>query len=182
MKEYWPEQVYVSEEAKDDELTRRVLSRLGPVNVTTLASAGDPLGGKEGSVELDSSRFSKGKRQLVLTRHQGSWLQYCPGTSQHVCCNLWIVNPGEGCPLDCSYCYLQSYLRRNPSLKLYTNVSGMLSEIASQLEAQTDRLFRVCTGEVMDSLVWDDLTDLSCDLIPFFARRENAILELKTKS
>ncbi|MCB0324743.1 MAG: hypothetical protein KDD69_14270, partial [Bdellovibrionales bacterium] len=177
-----PSLVYVAPDAVDDALTGRVLARLGnSASVHYLGERGDPLREEVTGIENGPLEFSAGKQRLLLTRHPGAWLKSCPGTSGHVCCNLWIVNPGEGCPLDCTYCYLQSYLRRNPTLKLYTNTSDMLREIGERAAAEPNRLFRVGTGELMDSLVWDDLTDLTLELVPFFAKLPNGLLELKTK-
>lgn len=183
-RQFWPTQLLVAPDAVHDPLTERVISRLkGHAEIHFLEERGDPLRSSGGAeVEADEvQRFNRGKRQLMLTRHQGAWLKACPGTSGHVCCNLWIVNPGEGCPLDCTYCYLQTYLKRNPTLKLYTNTDAMLQEIGERASREPNRLFRVGTGELMDSLVWDDLTDLTLELVPFFARSSNLVLELKSK-
>ncbi|MCB0360908.1 MAG: hypothetical protein KDD44_14770, partial [Bdellovibrionales bacterium] len=186
---YLPEEVFVQRASLEDPLTERILARLAesgqPVPVRILDERGDPsseldLFDEKGLTEAE--RFSRGKRRLLLTRHLGDWLRACPGTSHHVCCNLWTVNPGEGCPLDCSYCYLQSYLRRNPTLKLYTNTSAMLEEIRQRTQADPERYYRIGTGEVIDSLVWDRLSDASLELVPFFASLPNAVLELKTKT
>ncbi len=183
---YWPERVFVTQDALEDALSERVLSRLGDVEVKVLDSRADPVTEtKFGSaLEGDAARFDLGKRTLLLTRHEGGWMERCPagGSGNLVCCNLWTVNPGEGCPLDCSYCYLQSYLKRNPSLKLFTNVSDMLTAIERGVSAEPSRLFRIGTGETIDSLVWDPLTDLSSELVPLFGRLPNALLELKTKT
>jgi len=186
-KAIWPHTIFVSEESKDDALTKRIISRLPEAKVVHLESSGDVI--REQSIdgvsakysESVASTFDRGKRMLQLTRHKGSWLKACPGTSSHVCCNLFIVNPGEGCPFDCTYCYLQSYLQRNPTLKLYTNTSAMLEELRVKIESNKDRLFRVGTGELIDSLVWDELSDQTHELVPFFASFPNAVLELKTK-
>ena len=183
---YWPERVFVTRDASDDALTQRVLSRLGEVEVSEIESRADPVSELEfgSSLSSDAERFDKGKRTLLLTRHLGGWMERCPagGSGNLVCCNLWVINPGEGCPLDCSYCYLQSYLRRNPTLKLFTNVPEMLSSIEEKVQAEPSRLFRIGTGETIDSLVWDPLTDLSSELVPLFGRLPNALLELKTKT
>ena len=174
----------ITQDATQDPLTKRVRERLRAKNkdldVEELGSSNDPL--RTLSEKDPVSGFEQGKRQLMLTRYKGEWLRACPGTSQHVCCNLWTVNPGEGCPLDCTYCYLQTYLKRNPTLKLYTNTDEMLAAIESRAKAEPSRYFRIGTGEVIDSLVFDDLTDLSLDMVPFFSRLENAALELKTKT
>lgn len=187
VREYWPHTIVVHDSARNDPMTERVLSRVTGAKVIYTAKKIDPLvsGGELEHLAADDgeiARFSRGKRVLYLTRYLGSWLKACPGTSGHVCCNLWIVNPGEGCPLDCSYCYLQSYLRRNPTLKIYTNTDDLIETLRARAAAEPNRLFRVGTGEVIDSLVWDDLTDLSLELVPFFARTPNLVLELKTKS
>ncbi|MBU1863566.1 MAG: hypothetical protein KKH94_07895, partial [Candidatus Omnitrophica bacterium] len=44
------------------------------------------------------------------------------------------------------------------------------------------RLWRIGTGEFTDSLAFDDLTNLSSRLIPYFTKKKNAVLELKTKT
>lgn len=182
---YWPQRVFVTRDASDDALTQRVLSRLGDVEVVHLDRRADPVTETDFGADAtnDASRFDLGKRTLLLTRHEGGWMERCPaGSGNLVCCNLWTVNPGEGCPLDCSYCYLQSYLKRNPTLKLFTNIPDMLSTIEAAANAEPSRLFRIGTGETIDSLVWDPLTDLSSELVPLFGRLSNALLELKTKT
>ncbi len=184
-----PDIVFVSPEAKDDALTRRVIERLPDADIRYLSRDGDPLselspdetGLSSGQELSEVDRFTAGKRLLLLTRYKGSWLKACPGTSSHVCCNLWIVNPGEGCPLDCTYCYLQSYLKRNPTLKLYTNTAELLEAIGERASQNPDRLYRVGTGELIDSLVWDDLTDFTREIVPFIGSLPNVILELKSK-
>jgi len=154
--------------------------------VTYLDSRGDPLAEKATGEFCDTrlneiERINLGKRCLLLTRYRGTWMKGCPGTLNHVCCNLWVANPGEGCPLDCTYCALQHYFRRNPTLKLFTNTNEMLDEIKRRTAREPGRMFRICTGELTDSLAFDSLTDLTLELVPAFARLDNAILELKTK-
>ena len=182
-KKFLPNRIYVHKDAASDTLTKRVISRSPNAEIISLDDHGDPLTELQENNSMPIEQlFSRGKRELLLTRYRGAWMRACPGTQAHVCCNLWTVNPGEGCPLDCTYCYLQSYLKRNPTLKLYTNTADMFSEIENKLTAEPARLFRVGTGEVIDSLVWDQLTDSSVELVDFFARFSNAALELKTKS
>ena len=171
--------ILVTKDAANDVLTKRILERTG-LSPQIIDNANDSL--RELGDSDPKEAFDQGKTQLMLTRYKGEWLRACPGTSQHVCCNLWTVNPGEGCPLDCTYCYLQTYLKRNPTLKLYTNQDEMLDAIRVRAESEPKRDFRIGTGEVIDSLVWDNLTDSTLELVPFFASLENAALELKTKT
>jgi len=124
-----------------------------------------------------------GKRLLVVQRHRGTFLRHCPaGTAGLVCCNYLVVNLASNCPMDCSYCFLQDYLADAPALTAYTNVDDALAEIDAVLRAHPERSFRIGTGELSDSLALDPLTDLSRQLVPFFAARPNALLELKTKT
>lgn len=176
--------ILISKEAREDPLTKKVLSRLKEIPAQIVDSGDDPLRklGASSSLSESNDAFSVGKTQLLLTRYKGDWLRACPGTSQHVCCNLWTVNPGEGCPLDCTYCYLQSYLKRNPTLKLFTNTAEMLLAIKERVSREPSRYFRIGTGEVIDSLVFDELTDSTLELVPFFGSLPNAALELKTKT
>jgi spore photoproduct lyase len=186
-KAIWPTKIFVSEASRNEPLTKKIISRLPEAEIQYLRGDGDPITEQEieglsaQPGESEAELFSRGKRVLQLTQHKGSWLKNCPGTLHHVCCNLFIVNPGEGCPFDCTYCYLQSYLKRNPTLKLYTNTQSMLDELNKTISQNPNRLFRVCTGELIDSLVWDELSDQSLELVPFFAQFPNAVLELKTK-
>ena len=175
-----PTSLIIAEESREDALTKRIIANLPEAEVSYVSQRVDPMLRENGS-EPTWRDFSVGKRTLFLRRHLGTWLKTCPGTSAHVCCNLWVVNPGEGCPFDCTYCYLQSYLSRNPTLKLYTNTSDMLAEIEQVVTAEPKRLFRIGTGELIDSLVWDNIAEQTLELVPFFARLENAVLELKTK-
>lgn len=127
--------------------------------------------------------FAAGKRSLVLKRHRGGFLEHCPaGTSGQVCCNYLVVNFASNCPYDCSYCFLQDYLADNARLTAFTNVDSGLAEIDRVLTSHPARQFRIGTGELADSLALDPLTGLSRLLVPFFAERDNAVLELKTKS
>ncbi len=132
---------------------------------------------------LQSQDFAAAKRELVIQRHRGSFLHHCPaGTPGLVCCNYLVVHLGANCPFDCSYCFLQEYLASSPGLRLFANVEDALSEIDTILRRHPQRRFRIGTGELIDSLALDHLTEHTRLLVPFFASRANAVLELKTKS
>lgn len=188
LEEVLPQTLYVSEESRNDEATKRILGRLGGARIVSfsgndgadIASCPEAL-----ACQRDNSLsriVELSKRQLVLKHYTGEWVKRCPGTPGHVCCNLWVVHPAEGCLMDCSYCFLQSYLVKSPAGKLYTNVGDMLSAIEQKARSEPNRMFRICTGELTDSLVWDPITDLSLELVPLFSRLPNMLLELKTKT
>jgi spore photoproduct lyase len=83
--------------------------------------------------------------------------------------------------MDCVYCILQAYLN-NPWLSFFVNTDDLFRELDTALGAEPDRMFRIGTGEFTDSLALDRLTGLSRQLVDYFKDKDNAVLELKTKS
>ena len=83
--------------------------------------------------------------------------------------------------MNCSYCYLQSYLNSKQT-KIFTNIDDALLELKSMADQFAEHPFRVGTGEVIDSLSLDQLTLYSRKLIPFFNQYPKWSLEFKTKS
>ena len=83
---------------------------------------------------------------------------------------------------DFSYCFLQDFLQNNPLLVAYVNVEDLLEELDQAFTTHPDRVFRIGTGELTDSLALDTVIPYSQYLIPFFNQKKNAVLELKTKS
>ncbi|HEX9970724.1 MAG TPA: DNA photolyase, partial [bacterium] len=81
----------------------------------------------------------------------------------------------------CSYCILQGYLN-NPFIIIYVNSDEMFAELEEKLNANSDKVFRIGTGELADSLSTDHLTEYSKQLVPFFAGKKNTLIELKTKT
>jgi len=168
-----PEAIWIERGEEDSPVAQRVRQRLAdtPVHIVDDTSLAKPDG------------FAAGKKRLLLQRHQGSFLHHCPaGVSGMVCCNYLVANFASNCPYDCTYCFLQEYIANNAAMKVFTNPGDGLAEIDTVLRAHPQRTFRLGTGELADSLALDSLTDLSRELVPFFAERSNAILELKTKS
>lgn len=172
MRRFVPDRVWIARGELETPVARSVQTRYaGPIEVF------------DGDAPVRPVSVSDGKRELVLQRHRGAFLRHCPaGTAGLVCCNYLVVNLASNCPMDCSYCFLQDYLADAPALTAYTNVEDALAEIDAVVRAHPDRTFRIGTGELSDSLALDPLTDLSRLLVPFFAARRNAVLELKTKT
>lgn len=175
-----PDLIMLDPAAESHPLTRRVLDTVPTVPVLrgrTAEEAVDAL--REDALDV----FGAAKRQLALTTFKGGFLKKCPGLSPGmVCCNYYVVNLIKNCVYDCSYCFLQDFLENNPLLTAYVNVEDLLVELDETFTRHPDRSFRVGTGEVTDSLALDDLLPYSDYLVPFFNRRTNAVLELKTKS
>ncbi len=178
MEKYQISEIYVEPSAMERELTRRVLSSLPELPVYETDEA------RTSPYEITTEDIASSKKRLYIRDYKGEPLKPCPGTQGRLCCNYFIVNLAVGCPLDCSYCILQHYIN-SPYLTLYANIDYFLEKIDARLEAApTGRsaAFRIGTGELTDSLALDPITGLSQVLVPFFAEKENATLELKTKT
>lgn len=168
------DQVWVDRAVADHPQTLLILNRLKGISIDVV----DDVGALRRTRDL-----SEAKRQLILTAHRGEAFKPCQGITPHaLCCNYRVLDLASGCPMDCSYCILQSYLANNPVTTVYVNLEEILARLASFLAAHPNRCYRIGTGELADSLALDRLTDVASILIPFFAARKNAILELKTKT
>lgn len=131
--------------------------------------------------DLTAQQFSTSKRQIYVTEFKGQFFKKCPGFHKGMaCCNYFVLNLGFQCDMDCSYCYLQSFLNSN-YLTVYTNIDDALKEL-TQFESLKDQPVRVGTGEVIDSLSLDPITLYSRQLIDFFKDYPHWHLEFKTKS
>ncbi len=155
----------------DDQVTRIVarLPALNPERVTA----------ERGDSNLPAADMQK--TTLRLVPFHGRLLKTCPGTKGYLCCGYQILHLGTNCPLDCSYCILQGYLNQ-PALRVFVNLAERLPEIGQVIDRQRERILRIGTGEFTDSLALDSITHWTDTLLPFFAERENAVLELKTKT
>ena len=178
--EFTPETIFIEESVAKHPLTLEALYRFPDTPVQQNTTYDEAV-----EIIHKTSRdvFGAGKRKLALTRFKGSFLKKCPGISPGmVCCNYYVVNLLKNCMYDCSYCFLQDFLQNNPLLVAYVNIEDLLEELDQVFTAHPDRVFRVGVGELTDSLALDTIIPYSQHLIPFFNQKENAVLELKTKS
>jgi spore photoproduct lyase len=168
--------IHVEESCLDLAYTREILERANlPFSVVPDRQAPLPSG------DDFPASLGAGKRHLYLAANRGQFFKPCPGTKEYQCCQYQVLSTGMNCPMDCTYCILQAYLN-TPWITHYVNVEDLLAELDRVLDGEPDRLFRIGTGEFTDSLALDRLTGLSRILIEYFARKKNAVLELKTKS
>lgn len=123
-----------------------------------------------------------GKREVIVRRRMGAFIKQCTGLEDHqICCNLHVMNITTNCPMDCSYCFLLGYINR-PITTVYANLDEIVAGVRTAVEQQPNRLFRVGTGDLSDSLALDPIGQIGRWIVPQFANIPNAILELKTKT
>lgn len=178
MKPFRPERIYIHEASLNDRITESVLEKFPDVPYDILRhDEGHQLTPHE---HLPVS-ISQGKRILYLRHNRGKFVERCPGTrNTHLCCNYFIASVVVNCHLDCTYCFLQSYLTEN-CMTVNTNIGDFAEEIGKISSENTGREIRIGTGELADSLAMDEITGFSTELVPLFAEKQNLLLELKTK-
>ncbi len=171
---FTPEHVFVDKAVSNNPTTIGILERLKGVEIDVIDDV---------RLLKRPRDLAEGKRRMVLTAHRGRAFKPCQGQGpDHLCCNYRVIDLVSGCPMECSYCILQEYLANNPITTVYVNLEEMLAQVSDFLERNPRRFFRVGTGELSDSLALDPITDYARTLVAFFSARQNAILELKTKT
>ncbi|MFC1553854.1 radical SAM protein [candidate division KSB1 bacterium] len=176
MKSFVPEYICIDEASLNDEITKNVLNRFPDVRYEVINP--EISGGKSEKPDMDN--VTKGKRTLFLQRNRGPFIERCPGTKDACCCNYYVANLAINCHFDCTYCYLQGYLNSR-NITVNTNIEDFFREVEELYKDLGDSNIRIGTGELADSLAMDEITDFSLNLVPFFTKFDNFLLELKTK-
>ncbi len=175
------DRIFIDPTSENSEVANRVRS-LYPAEIISCVEESDPSLQKKGMMTADE--FNDSKKTLLLTTFKGHFFKRCPGATQKkalTCCNYHVLNLGSQCNMNCSYCYLQSYLNSRAT-KIFTNIDQALAELKEMADLHPDQPFRVGTGEVIDSLSLDNLTLYSRKLIEFINLYPKWTLEFKTKS
>lgn len=167
-----PKNIYIEPAVADTPLARRARERFP-------AAQFHMWDGKE---MVGSPSFSRRNETLVIHREKYDFLKPCPCSAGNAGCGYNLVNLGFGCRFDCEYCFLQQYQNLHAVL-LPANVQDFLDQIdgATFRQGPFDRP-RIGSGEFTDSLAFDDLTQYSRALVPFFRARPQLQFEFKTKS
>lgn len=163
---YQPELVLVHDQSWQDSATREILGRLPGIECRTIYDVND---------------VPNSSNTLVLMHYPGRFLKSCQGSGAEMCCNYFVASYAWNCHFECTYCVLQSYLSNN-AIYICTNIEAFMADIHETLRQYPDRVFRIGTGELADSLALDHITAYSKRIVPFFGSYPNGILELKTKS
>jgi spore photoproduct lyase len=111
---------------------------------------------------------------------KGAFVKHCPCSPGSISCGYFNLNLQSGCPFDCSYCILQAYLDDKEQGVFYGHWAEMEAELRGFLAAH--REVRIGTGELSDSLAFEELRPGARRLVDLFRDFPNAILEFKTKS
>lgn len=172
------EKIFIETKSVSSPVAQRILD-LAPAEKITICDGKPPM---TSTGDFTGEEYTRSKKLLFVTEHPGLFFKRCPGAKKGLaCCNYYVLNLGLQCDMDCSYCYLQSFIN-TPYTIIYSNVDQALRELDGIYRDFGDTHVRIGTGEVIDSLSLDPLTLYSKTLIEFFKDKPSWRLEFKTKS
>jgi len=167
-----PKKVFVEEPLMTDPLVRR-LRRIAP------DAAIEPILSyrhycRQQAYSIDD--YNRRAETFFVVREQHQFWQPCPCSQGSVSCGYAVLNLGQGCPFDCTYCFMQGYLN-SPGIVLPANVNDFFE----MLEAHGGP-WRIGSGQFSDSLALDHFTQYSRSIVSFMRRHPEWFFEFKTKS
>ena len=169
---FYPKTVYIESSVKDTALAARVRA----------AFPNAEFKDTDGKTQVGSADFSRRTDTLLIHREKYDFLKPCPCSCGSAGCGYNLINLGFGCRFECEYCFLQQYQNLHAIL-WPANVGEFLQRLDGGKfnKGPFDRP-RIGSGEFTDSLVFDDITQYSQALVPFFRARPQWQFEFKTKS
>ncbi len=177
MTKYQPKKIFIEKEVVNSSVTKQIINKLPDVIVEYIDDYRSIA--IEGSTTDDI--FKKSKECLAIARKKGGFVKQFRCREGIVGNTEYFITHGNNCNLDCEYCFLQSYFD-NAVPTVFINHDEILTAIKDVLLAAGDKKTVFHAGELCDALAFDDLTGLSCRLIPLFSEYPDSRLELRTKT
>jgi hypothetical protein len=149
------EKIFIDEDTLNSKVSQRVL-KFFPAEKIQILSSHQIL--KDQLPEdlrikgpLSAEQFSRSKKLLHITQFKGQFFKRCPGASQKralTCCNYHVLNLGQQCNMNCSYCYLQSYLN-TPTMKMYSNIEvvKITENLTENMLALYDEIIKLTSND-----------------------------------
>lgn len=180
---YYPQRIIILNESviRESVITKNILDNTMGRGIEVLYLSEAEINGLiEKTARLENS-YGEGKKTLLITANRGEFLKKCPGTNEYICCDYYIIDFAQNCPMECTYCILQAYLN-NPFMVVYANIGDLFNELDTRLGASGGKKIRIGTGEFTDSLALEHLSEYSKILMDYFAEKPQFILEFKSKT
>ncbi len=169
---FYPKQIYIEASVRNTPLATRAREMFPKAHFEIL----------DKKQLVGSENFSRRTETLLIHEEKYDFVKSCPCSQGNAGCGYNLINLGFGCRFECEYCFLQQYQNLHAIL-LPANVQDFLSRIdnVNWRKGLFDRP-RIGSGEFTDSLVFDELTRYTQDIVPFFRARPQLQFEFKTKS
>jgi len=167
-----PKHIFVERKVKNSVLAKRLARMFPDAKFETIESYADYVKQKKFSIQ-DYNRRSE---CIFIVKELFDFYKKCPCSTKTVSCGYHLINLGVGCPFECSYCCLQGYLN-SPGIVFPANLDDFFLKFKD-----ANKCVRLGSGELTDSLVFDDITEFSRSIIEFFRQYPDTVFEFKTKS
>ena len=166
-----PENIFIEDLSLNSPMAKRVKEKFPNTKITVF----------KGKFPTLKESYSERKKNLIIYTEKFDFLKPCPCTKNANCCGYNLINLGFGCLYECNYCFLQQY-QNLPAIALPSNIEEFLAKIPTATFRRGHfNYIRLGSGEFTDSLLFDDITNYSTDIINFFKGRPE-LFEFKTKS
>lgn len=170
-KSFNPQNIFIEDLSLNSAIAKRVKEKFPNTEITVF----------KGKFPILKESYSERKKNLIIYMEKFDFLKPCPCTKNANCCGYNLINLGFGCLYECNYCFLQQY-QNLPAIALPSNIQDFLDKVPTAVFRRGRfNYVRLGSGEFTDSLLFDDITNYSTDIINFFNGRSE-FFEFKTKS
>lgn len=126
-------------------------------------------------------RLQKKDPALILAKKHQGWVLPTPKGYGIGGEHNYYFSHMLNCIYDCRYCFLQG-MYRSANYVVFANFEDFFSEIDATLESHPQEEVYFFSGYDCDSLALEPITHFTQEALPFFSKRPQGILELRTKS
>lgn len=166
--------IYVEDAIRNHPRTEAILARHPRATVVPIDRYGEIFNSKHQQFSLQKKRPS-----LILARKHANFVQPAPAAYGVGGDANFYFSHMLNCLYDCRYCFLQG-MYRSAHYVVFVNYEDFLAAIDDARDP--DKAHWFFSGYDADSLVMEPVTGFVDTVLPFFATRPDAWLELRTKS
>ena len=167
--------VYVEQAVADHPRTRTILQRYPKSRIIECTNYAEVFNRRQ-----QNFRVQKSRPALILAQKSAPRLHPVPADQNLGADYNYYFSHLLNCPFDCRYCFLQGMFS-SANYVLFVNYEAFLEDIRA-LARERDGLVHIFSGYDCDSLALEPLTGFANHFVSEFARIDNAVLELRTKS
>lgn len=169
--------VYIEQAVRSHPRTAQILERLPQAEVVEIERYGEVFNPK-----AQNFRLQKTQPAFVLAQKNGKKVLPAPYSYGFGSAHNFYFSHMQNCLYDCRYCFLQG-MYRSAHYLLFVNYEDFIDELQSTWEAlPKDQTLWFYSGYDCDSLALEPMTGFSEFILPWFADKPNARLELRSKS
>ncbi|TDT71784.1 spore photoproduct lyase [Hypnocyclicus thermotrophus] len=164
--------IYITKDIKNYEKGLKILEKIKNYNIVSSEEEFINI------IKKKNLTYEEEKKYSLFTVKKGKFLKkYYLDKQLEGIKEEYYLSYENNCPFNCLYCYLRDYFNHG-AFVFYVNITDMFYE----LDNFKKKNIMISCGIMNDSLVMDNLTNITSDLIKYFSKRKDLILEIRTKS